>query len=234
MIAPLLNNPPFRSDQVRSLAMVGLAAGTIPKQYTDVYGPIPIDGADIDPKIIEVGRNFFDMNEPNLNAIAQDGRYFLTNSSKRYDVIAVDAYRPPYIPFHLTTREFFQQVFDHLSEQGVMAINVGRSRTDFALVDVLCHTAHSVFPNVYVIDAPDYGSELGNSLVVATRQPTRPDNLAANLKLIEHPLLREVATAALPTLRPCAGQEESLVFTDDRAPVEQVIHGLIVRYVLGR
>ena len=234
LIAPFLNNPPFTSDQMRSLAMVGLAAGTVPKQYTDVYGAIPIDGIDVDPKIIDVGRQFFDMTEPNLNAVAQDGRYFLTNSSKRYDVIAVDAYRPPYIPFHLTTREFFQQVFDHLTEKGVLAINVGRTRTDYALVDALCNTAHSVFPNVYVMDAPGYGSELGNSLVVATRQPTHPENLATNLKLIQNPVLREVATTALPTLRPCAETESSLVFTDDRAPVEQVIHGLIVRYVLGR
>ena len=68
------------------------------------------------------------MNEPNLNAIAQDGRLGLQQSDKRYTIIGVDAYRPPYIPWHLTTREFFQVVYDHLTEDGAMVINVGRAR----------------------------------------------------------------------------------------------------------
>ncbi|MFC2037221.1 spermidine synthase, partial [Chloroflexota bacterium] len=120
MVAPYFNNPPFTADQVGSLALIGSAAGTVSKQYSAIYGPIPIDGAEIDPEIIRVGREYFDMNEPNLNAVAQDGRYFLTNSSRTYDVIAIDAYRPPYIPFHLTTREFFALVREHLTENGVV------------------------------------------------------------------------------------------------------------------
>jgi predicted membrane-bound spermidine synthase len=115
LVAPYFNNPPFTADQVDSLALIGSAAGTVPKQYTAVYGPIPIDGAEIDPEIIRVGREYFDMNEPNFNAVAQDGRYFLANSPNQYDVIAIDAYRPPYIPFHLTTREFFRQCNGHLT-----------------------------------------------------------------------------------------------------------------------
>jgi predicted membrane-bound spermidine synthase len=231
LIAPFLNNPPFASNQVKSLLMIGLAGGTIPKQYTDVYGPIPIDGVELDSEIIEVGRQYFDMTEPNLNAIPQDGRYFLTHSSRRYDVIAVDAYRPPYIPFHLTTQEFFREVYDHLTDTGVLAINVGRAGTDYDLVNVLASTAKSVFPNVYIIDALDYGSDLGNSLVAATKQPTTPENFAANMALIDNPYLIDVAELALPTLRPFSGS--NVVFTDDKAPVEQVIHGLIVRFVLG-
>ena len=231
LIAPFLNNPPFRAEQVKSLCLIGLAGGTIAKQYTEVYGPIPIDGVELDPKIIAVGRQFFDMTEPNLNAIPQDGRYFLAHSPKRYDVVAVDAYRPPYIPFHLTTEEFFQEVYSHLTDTGVLAINVGRSKKDYSLVNVLGNTAGAVFPNVYIIDAPDYGSELGNSLLAATKQPTNPENLAANMKLLDNPYLLEMAELALPTLRPFQGS--GLVFTDDKAPVEQVTHGLIIRYVMG-
>lgn len=231
LIAPFLNNPPFTADHVQSMCLIGLAGGTIARQFTEVYGAIPIDGVELDPEIIDVGRRFFDMNQPNLNAIPQDGRYFLADSAKRYDVVAIDAYRPPYIPFHLTTQEFFQEVYAHLSDRGVLAINVGRSKTDYTLVDVLASTAGTVFPNVYIIDAPDYGSDLGNSLLVATKQPTQPENLAANASLLTNPYLVEVMDLALPTLRPFQGSGP--VFTDDKAPVEQVIHGLIVRYVMG-
>jgi predicted membrane-bound spermidine synthase len=232
LIAPFFNNPPFTAEQVKSLAVVGSAAGTEPKQYTAVYGPIPIDGIEIDPKILEVGRDYFDMTEPNLNAVAQDGRYFLANSPRRYDVIAVDAYRPPYIPFHLTTQEFFELARDHLTDNGVVAINVGRTRTDWSLVQALAGTLRSVFPSVYTVDLAAPGYDLINVLVVATKQPTRLENLGANADLMTHPILRQVAAAAIP--RAAEFTEPSVVFTDDKAPVEQVVHGLILSFVAGR
>jgi len=232
LIAPYFNNPPHLQSNVDSLLLIGSAAGTISKAFSHIYGPIPIDGVEIDPGIIEVGRQWFDMNEPNLTAHAQDGRFFLTTTNKTYDVIGVDAYRPPYIPFHLTTQEFFQEVYHHLNEDGVVVINAGRTSTDYSLVEALGSTMKTVFPNVYVIDVPSYGSSLGNSLVVATKQPSQLDNFTQNVSQLEHPQLRRVADRALNS-----GiwelEADSLVFTDDKAPVEQVIHQLIVRYMLG-
>jgi hypothetical protein len=232
LIAPYFNNPPYTADQVGSLALIGSAAGTIPKEYTAVYGPIPIDGAEIDPEIIRVGREYFDMNEPNFNAVAQDGRYFLANSPRQYDVIALDAYRPPYIPFHLTTREFFREAREHLTESGVVAINAGRTRTDWTLVDVLASTLKAEFPNVYLVDVGDVTYELSNVLIVATKQPTKLENLAANTELITHPLLKQVVEGSLD--RATEFTSPTTVFTDDRAPVEQVVHGLILSFATGQ
>jgi predicted membrane-bound spermidine synthase len=231
LIAPYFNNPPFTADQVGSLALIGSAAGTVAKEYTAVYGPIPIDGAEIDPEIIRVGREYFDMNEPNFNAIAQDGRYFLANSPRRYDVIAIDAYRPPYIPFHLTTREFFRQCKEHLTERGVVAMNVGRTRTDWDLVEALASTLKAEFPNVYTVDLAQPGQDLINVLVVATKQPTQLENLQANAERMTDPILQQVSEQALPRAKEFT--ELSVVFTDDKAPVEQVVHGLIVSFVAG-
>lgn len=232
LIAPYFNNPPFTADQVGSLAVIGSAAGTEAKQYTAVYGPIPIDGAEIDPEIIQVGRDYFDMNEPNFSAMAQDGRYFLANSTKKYDVIAIDAYRPPYIPFHLTTQEFFGQVRDHLTERGVVAINAGRTLTDWSLVNALASTLGAVFPDVYTVDLAQPGQDLINVLVVATNQPTSLDNLAANAALLDHPILQQVAADAVANA--VEFTDPTIVFTDDKAPVEQVVHGLLLSFVVGQ
>jgi spermidine synthase len=235
MIAPFFNNPPFAANQVGSLALIGSAAGTVSKQYSAVYGPIPIDGVEIDPEIIRVGREYFDMNEPNLNAVAQDGRYFLANSPRKYDVIAIDAYRPPYIPFHLTTREFFVEVREHLTENGVVAINAGRTLTDWSLVEVLASTLKAEFPSVYLVDLEEPGQDLINVLVVATKQPTTLGNLEANAELLMFipsgmdPFLQQVARDAVPRAQEFT--EPTLVFTDDRAPVEQVVHGLMLSFV---
>ena len=64
-------------DRVKRIAIVGLAAGTAARQATAVYGPIPIDGYELDPKIVEVGRKYFDENLANLNVHIGDGRWNL-------------------------------------------------------------------------------------------------------------------------------------------------------------
>jgi predicted membrane-bound spermidine synthase len=223
MVAPLFASqaPP------RSAAIVGLAAGTIARDLTNVYGPLPIDGVEIDPKIIEVGRQYFNMTEPNLNAIAQDGRYYLTTTSKTYDLIGIDAYRQPYIPFHLTTKQFFQQVRAHLTSNGVAVINAGRTETDYRLVDVIGSTMKAIFPNVYVIDLP---SPQINSIVVGTNEPTQLANFAANAATLASPTLRQVATTGLTQGRIREVAPGGTVFTDDWAPVEKVIDEIILGY----
>jgi spermidine synthase len=235
LLAPAFNPAPYTPDRVRRVAIVGLAAGTTVKLFSQAYGPIPIDGAELDPAIIAAGRTWFDMNEPNLNAVAADGRRFLAHSAapSPYDLIVVDAYRPPYIPFHLTTVEFFALARDRLSEDGVVAVNVGRTHTDYSLVDAIAATMRQVFPSVYVVDEPDNGSPLGNSMVVATRQPTTLTDFRANLPAFDHPLLAEVARRAAPQACAATPPPGTPVFTDDRAPVEQVVHKLVLRHLLG-
>jgi predicted membrane-bound spermidine synthase len=228
---PFFNKPPYTIDRVKSMAIVGLAAGTVARQATAVFGPIPIDGFEIDPEIIAVGREYFDMNEPNLSAIAQDGRYGLEHSHQMYTMIAVDAYRPPYIPWHLTTREFFQTAYNHLTPDGVLAINVGRAPNDRRLVDGLASTVQSVFPSVYVMDVP--GSF--NSIVYATVQPTDVRYLYDNvIQLIHssgvHPLLLEALSLTIVNLRPTPSR--TIVYTDDWAPIELITNNMVLNFVL--
>lgn len=230
LAAPFFNAPPYEPDDVGSLGMIGLAAGTTPKQYTEVFGPIPIDGMEIDPTIVDIGREYFDMNEPNLNVIVQDGRYALYVSDKTYDVIGIDAYRLPYIPWHLTTVEFFQDVWRHLNEDGVVAINVGRTVNDRRLIEAFSATLEQVFATVHVIDVP----ATCNSILVGTAQPTTADNLLANrdqLPADAHPLLRQILTSAHDNLRPTP--EGGIVFTDDRAPTEVMTDLILVNFMLS-
>jgi predicted membrane-bound spermidine synthase len=231
LAAPFFNPGPYGPEDVESMAIVGLAAGTLSRQATAVFGPIPIDGFEIDPGIIEVGRTYFDMNQPNLNAIAQDGRWGLANSAQQYSVIAVDAYRPPYIPWHLTTREFFQVVHDHLTEEGVLVVNVGRSPTDRSLVDGLAVTIGTVFPSVHVMDVPG----TFNAMIYASVQPTTTDDLYNNLLYLMtreeiHPLLLQSLVRVVTNERdtPTGG----MVFSDDWAPIEWITNNMVLNYVL--
>jgi spermidine synthase len=230
LAAPFFN-PPEEASEVRRVGIVGLAAGTIAKQYTKVFGPVPIDGWEIDPGIIEVGREWFDMNEQNLHAIAEDGRWGLEHSAYDYSVIGVDAYRLPYIPWHLTTQEFFQLVMDHLEPNGVLVINVGRTPQDRRLIEALCGTIGSVFPSVYVVDVPN----TFNTIIFATAMPTTAGNLVANeLELIAsdaHPLLLDVIHRSIQNLQPTP--PSTIVFTDDWAPIERLTNAIALRFILA-
>jgi spermidine synthase len=231
LAAPYFNPAPYEPAQLRSVAIVGLAAGTTARQITAAYGPVQIDGFEIDPRIVAVGREYFGMNEPNLTVFTQDGRYGLAHSMRRYQVISLDAYRPPYIPWHLTTVEFFQEVRDHLTEDGVVTINVGRAPGDRRLIEALTATLLEVFPNVHVMDVP----QTFNSILYATVQPTDAGNLDANrISLLQsgkaHPLILMAVQTALDNLQPTPSG--GMVFTDDRAQIEWITNDMIVRFFL--
>jgi len=230
-VGPFFNAAPYKVEQVKSIAIVGLAAGTTARAASVIYGNIPIDGFEIDPKIIEVGRKYFDMNESSLTAYSEDGRWGLAHSTRLYSIIAVDAYRPPYIPWHLTTREFFQTAYDHLLSDGVVVINVGRAPKDRRLIEDLTATLGSIFPSVYVVDIPN----TFNSMVYATRLPTLKGNLLSNLVGLTSegnaaPLLLDTMQIAAANLQetPAKGQ----IYTDDLAPVEWITNDMVVRFLL--
>ncbi len=236
MIAPFFA-PGQSESSFSSLCLIGSAAGTVPKQYGAVFGDrVHVDGVELDPQIAAVGREYFAMGEEEARGILtvhiQDGRYFITNVDKRYDIVGIDAYRQPYIPFHLTTQEFFQQVRDHLTPNGVTVINVGHIAGDTRLVDAIAATMQTVFPSVYVIDLPGY--TVLNSIVVATVQPSSMADFQRNTAGLQVPALAEVASYVTNQghARLWAGQ--GLVFTDDKAPIEHVVDQMILNYVQGR
>ena len=221
--------PYFGAGQApRRVALVGLAGGTVARQFTAIDGPLPIDGVEIDPKIVDVGRRYFDMTEPNLHVTVADGRYWMATQAGRYDVILVDAYRQPYIPFYLTTREFFESAKAHLAPDGVLAINVGRTPTDNRLVDALSGTLNAVFDNVYVIDS---NQRFTNSLIYATSSPAGVDQFVARAKAETNPKLQPIALEALQTGNVRKVPANGIVFTDDLAPVERLIDDIILRYI---
>ncbi len=218
-------------SDIKRVAIVGLAAGTTARQMTAVYGNIPIDGYELDPKIVEVGQKYFDMTMPNLNIIIGDGRLNLERSEYKYDIIAVDAYRPPYIPAHMTTQEFFQIVASHLTDNGVLTINSASVPGDRRLINGLASTMATIFPSIYTVDIP--GSL--NTMIFATKQKTIPENFAVNLLALMndpsvHPLLVSTMQVTFTNLK--TGFEPATVFTDDRAPIEWIVNDMVVRFIL--
>jgi spermidine synthase len=225
MAAPLLvadSSDPAPQDAL----IIGLAGGTTARQLTAAFGPIPITGVEIDPSIVQVARDYFGLDDlANLSVDVEDGRYALRTSHDEFDLIGIDAYRQPYIPFQLTTREFFHEVQGHLRPGGVAVINAGRTQTDFRLVDALAATLRDVFPYVLAVDVGRYN----NTMLIASDSPLTVSALSEHVKTLpaDSPV-REVSRWIEESGNAREIQPGGLVFTDDHAPVELVIDTMIL------
>jgi spermidine synthase len=205
----------------RSVAILGNAAGTTARAYGHYFPGTWVDGVEIDPALTAVGRSLFDLRGRRLRMHTADARPFLRRSSARWDAIVVDAYRQPYIPFYLATREFFAEVRDHLTPRGVVLINVGHPSSSDRLEKVLSATMGEGFSSV----VRDEVRSTNTVLLGTNADPSRGAVRAASREL--PPDLAVVASRAADRLAPPLRGGE--VYTDDRAPVEWLIDASIVQ-----
>ena len=220
-------NAGFTPQKLHRVAIIGLAAGTIAHQFTKVYGQVSIDGVEIDPSIVDVGRKYFAMNEPNLHVHIQDGRTYLETTQAQYDVVAIDAFQQPYIPFQLTTREFFSTIRSHLSSTGVVALNTAHTTHDYRLVQAFVNTMSKVFPSVYVFDVPG----TFNTEIMATVQPTSITTFRQNLAQFTPSSIMGQVASEVSAVVTQGHSDGGIVFSDDRAPIEQITDQLLLNYI---
>jgi spermidine synthase len=201
---------------LRHVAILGSAAGTTARALGHYFPAVDVDAVEIDPDVTQVGRQLFDLEGPRLHTHTADARPWLEASKQRFGAILVDAYRQPYIPFYLTTHEFFALTRDRLTPGGVVAVNVGHPQGSDTLEKVLTATMRSVFGHDHVWRDPVDDT---NTMLLATSSRTDP-----RLRLRALPTAPEVvgvADATAERLRP--GLSGGSVYTDDRAPVEWLV-----------
>ena len=145
-----------------------------------------------------------------------DGRRYMAKSKETWDVIMIDAYRGPFVPFHLLTVEFFKVVQSKLKPGGVAVQNIEGSTMAF---DSAIATMQKVFANVDIYDAG------GNVVAVAYDGPRKtPEQLSARAAALqkEH-RFRYLLPVFLPERRIVTHAVKAKVFTDDFAPVESLL-----------
>jgi spermidine synthase len=227
LAAPYFNAGPV-PRQVQRVAIIGLAGGTIARQFTAVYPGVQVDGVELDPAIVQIGRKYFGMTEPNLHVTVGDGRAFMRITHQTYDVVAIDAFQQPYIPFQLTTQEFFQEIRAHMSPTGVLVLNTGHTSHDYRLAQAFVNTLATVFPSVYVFNVPN----TFNTEIMATVSPTSLATFRANLgQLVADPVMGTVANEVVPVAQAAHAQPGGVVFTDDQAPIEELTDQLLLNYI---
>ncbi len=200
----------------RKIVNLGSAAGTVARGLTHYFPDVEVDAVEIDPDVTEVGKELFDFKGKNIRTHNADARPWLHAQTERFDSILVDAYRQPYIPFYLTTREFFDLARERLTPGGTVSINVGHVPGSDALEKVLTATLRESFGKDRVWRDP---VDETNTVLLATNGDFDPAQRLRDVDL--PPDVASIAEAAADRLEP--GLEGGTVYTDDHAPVEWLI-----------
>jgi len=208
------------ATDVHSVLEIGLGGGRTSWYMHKTLPNASVTTVELDKAVIDIAQQYFGVKpDAGYHVDNEDGRLFLTKSKQHYDVMLLDAYRGPFVPFHLLTKEFYTVVKQHLSPGGVLVQNVEPSTM---LFDSAVATIHSVFPNIDFFKSSD-----GNIVLVAYDGPPRDtQSLRAAArerdqalhprysmeKLIQSRVPYDSARQAL--------EQHAKVLTDDFAPVE--------------
>ncbi|MBI4718724.1 MAG: fused MFS/spermidine synthase [Planctomycetes bacterium] len=184
------------------------------------------DAVEIDPKVVEAATRFFgiDAADANVRIHIADARPWLMGNADRFDLVHVDLYQGgPYIPFYLVTEEFFELVRRHMSDDGLLMMNVLDVSQDHELLHATGATLRRVFSSVVV-----YSRSNGSHMVFAfhRRRPVGDvrgvlASATADGRVGEH--ARAVAERIVELVPPPG----AAVFTDDRATVEEITRRML-------
>ena len=204
------------------MLVIGGGGYSFPKFALARYPEVRVDVVEIDPGITALARSHFGLEEhPRLRVIEADGRTFLNQPDRRYDVILLDAFNSHYsIPFHLVTIEAVRQLRERLTPSGVVLVNILASPEGGAsqFYKALFATFRAVFPEVrtYAVHNPEDASQWQNLMLVALTGATAAE--------VEHPPADEAIAAMLNHALPLPDHLPPPL-TDEFAPVDRYISG---------
>jgi spermidine synthase len=207
---------PVYVERFERAAFVGLGGGRTASYLVDSFPQLAMEIAELDPEVIRLAKKYFGVKESErLKVSAQDGRIFLTRSKAAYDAVFLDAYRGPFVPFHLLTREYFEIIKKHLRPGGVVAQNVEPTTM---VLDSAIRTIGAVFRNVDTYEAG------GNVVIIAyDGEPIPPARLRERAAAItKRHKLRYDLVELLGAKRDIKPQAGAKLLTDDFAPVEML------------
>jgi spermidine synthase len=199
----------------KKLLMIGLGGGMITK-YIHKYMPqINITGVELDEKVLLMAKKYFKLKEDsNYKVFIKDGRLFLNETKATYDIIMVDAYKGGYIPFHLCTYEFYSLLEKHLSDQGVISLNL---HSGSKLYPRIINTLKYVFTNVDL-----YKSRASSNIIAIAynAEGITTDTLLKNAESLQknYQFYYDIAELLkLKTSLPSLNKQK--ILTDDFAPI---------------
>ena len=195
-------------------AIIGLGGGRTAWYHHKSVPGLEMTAVELDPEVVRIDEQFFRIApEPEFDIAVQDGRVWLSKTEDRFDIIMIDAYRGPFVPFHLLTSDFYKLVAAHLKPGGVAVQNVEPSTM---LFDSAVATIRSAFEHVVFLEGK------GNIVVLAYNGPEKDEETLQRQAAGRQARygFRYDLTQILDRRFPPPCNEKTEPLTDDFAPVE--------------
>ncbi len=212
MAAPYMSGIKEKDDV--NILILGNGSGTFATQCERYFDNTKITGVEIDQKITDLAEKYFELPQ-DVTMYTYDGRAFLNSDEAKYDVIMVDAYQDITIPFQMSSVEFFTLVKEHLTEDGVMVVNMNmRGKSEGNINQYLADTISNVFTEVYTADV----GMNSNRELFASNNPSMVSRFKENVASETDEDLISMMSRVSENLTPY--EAGSYLMTDDKAPVE--------------
>lgn len=165
----------FFNPYIKRALVIGGGGYSYPKDFLLKHQNAKLDVVEIDPGITRLAKSFFNLkDDPRLKIFNEDGRVFLNFNKNKYDAIYIDAFNSIAVPYQLTTKETSRKLFDSLSENGLVILNIISSfegknnkffKSEFA-------TYKTVFPLVFAFqeNPREKAQSFQNIILVALRE----------------------------------------------------------------
>jgi spermidine synthase len=205
LLAPLVT-------KIDNLLILGNGGGTMLNLMNYFYKP-QIDSVEIDPKVTEISKQFFDVpDDKNINIFNQDARVYMNNNQKKYDAIFVDLFDGNgQIPFYLVTDEFYQKISQSLVADGVVVVNypmqINKTETSQMFFNVL----HKNFARCLYAD---------NTIFCFNKIMTKTDILKLIDQSNQKNIVNKISNMVNDLEEVNRASEE--IFKDDLVPVGQI------------
>lgn len=214
----------FPGQEVK-VAVIGNAGGTIPRLLDKFYPGVKIDGIELDPAVSQIAEQNFAPFPSSVTLHHTDGRVFLKQTDQQYQVIIIDAYKELAIPAHLSSREFFALAKEHLSPDGILALNINATSDESEVYQRFVATLQSEFDQVYNLTIPG----AYNRLIVAT---DRPSDFNQDLRAIEPPLELRPYFDYTAQQMVLTSPSPARIITDDQPLTEIIYDTMILRELM--
>lgn len=143
---------PAMMEAPQKVLILGHAGGSFTRLFNAYYSELEITGVELDPAVTEISRAYMGLDEATVSIVAADARAYLLSTEEVYDLILVDTYHGTSIPAHLATQEFFELCAQHLSSDGILALNSASAQSEF--LSVLQNTIASTYGTVFTAYVP--------------------------------------------------------------------------------
>jgi len=217
-IPPIINN-------AKTSILLGLGTGTIPYIHQEFNPNLSITGVEIDPGIVELGNEYFGLKDrTNTKVIVDDVRPFLEKDSSKYDLIEADLFwGSGEIPFYLTTKEFFTLTKEHLSETGILAVNVYDPSKNNIIIRPVMNTIASVYKFTAVVPFRS-----GSYFIMGSNSPISAEPILAWAKdHTDDARFLQIIDTFTEKITSIQFDPHAEIFTDDRSPIEKLTYKAI-------